>query len=545
MAEPPKPWDVATFERLRPELTAFVRGQVVALIEEGAETPPEPVQVVAPVKSGKREMVEYLAARDSSARRIHAFLSSLHRVADETQRLEMRLFGITVIPIGPKGLGELTRWLAHPVDKVLHLDESDYGTGENQSLSSFWKAMKGKTAIVLYSATPEESVWSPIIRSERVAYYTPPPTYCGVSRFLEEGLAAESTPFFEEGEDGEMSLSPQGLGVATDLLEELDIARRADPRGRRTSRNVIIVRLTYQADAKAGKAGRAFYKAVCAIPTIPDLEEFNILVDKAPSDCRPPPDAKNVYVNLVNWSNPQFDSVKPTLVIIDQKCGRSTEWGFHDRLFAYHEYRPKPIYSTVLQATMRVAHYTSRYAGEFQRIRVYTKRSVLEYAAGGVGLAGVVNDGVTFGPRISIASSGVRAAPVAVRFYPANLAAEDLGLSETVATISGSPDLPEEVRNHRFAPNRDKIYKPGEGGKYMGYIRSYRVLELANVRGEGWGLAVAPRLTACYDGDVLGVALRWYGQDGAAEHPRATAKAVKSMYRAPRRTHHRAADCRR
>jgi hypothetical protein len=60
MAIPDKPWPVAVFEEQRPHLTKFVRESIVPLLDDS-----ECRRIVlrAPVKCGKREMVEYIAMR--------------------------------------------------------------------------------------------------------------------------------------------------------------------------------------------------------------------------------------------------------------------------------------------------------------------------------------------------------------------------------------------------------------------------------------------------------------------------------------------------
>jgi hypothetical protein len=529
-ANPPKPWNIATFEQLRPELTEFVRAHLVGCVRRGAA--PHIRQVVAPVKSGKREIVEYLAARDTGGDRLHAFLSSFHRVADEPQRTEMTKFGIAVFTAAG-GQAKVAEWLARPGEKVIHIDESDYGTGDRQALAHHWSTVNldpNVIAIFLYSATPEESIWSPAIAPGAAVRYDPPPTYCGAEFFLQEGLVQEAESFFTQGGAG-VVLSGQGLSIVADLRRSIAAARRADPAPPHPLRNVVIVRLTYWDDKSIGIEGKAIYNTVCAVSRMAELGGVAILVDKSavPGRCKPPPDAKNLYIRAIDWTNPQFDSAMPTLVIIEQKCSRSTEWCFHDRIFAYHEFRPEPAYSAVLQATMRVAHYSTRYGMEFQRIRVYTKRLVLEYAAGLAGLEAVANGGVKFGARIAIAR-GAAIAAVASRFYPVDPRDPDgFGLAAIIGTIRASPDLPEAVRAHPFMPDAKKIFrKDVTKNLYMGCLRTYSVLSYARVSRERGGLREGPRLTGCYDGEVLGVALRWY--DGAPAAPQVTAKTVKSMY---------------
>ena len=86
-------WSVADFERDRVHLCDFLKGPARA-IEQGKRR----ILIRAPVKSGKRQMVEYLAMRDNASHqtRKHVFLTNWHRTADEEQREELRCYGIAV-----------------------------------------------------------------------------------------------------------------------------------------------------------------------------------------------------------------------------------------------------------------------------------------------------------------------------------------------------------------------------------------------------------------------------------------------------------------
>ena len=56
----------------------------------------------APVKSGKREIVEYSAMRDiecKKPKRVHGFISAWHRTADLDQRNELTVHNIQVFSI--------------------------------------------------------------------------------------------------------------------------------------------------------------------------------------------------------------------------------------------------------------------------------------------------------------------------------------------------------------------------------------------------------------------------------------------------------------
>jgi hypothetical protein len=88
MIEPSKPWSISEFQQYRPYITKFVDDNIVPLIEND-NNEIRRLLIHGEVKSGKREIVEYKAMRDkNSQQRVHMFLSSFHRTADENQRKE-------------------------------------------------------------------------------------------------------------------------------------------------------------------------------------------------------------------------------------------------------------------------------------------------------------------------------------------------------------------------------------------------------------------------------------------------------------------------
>ena len=102
---PPKPWTVAQFELYRPHMSNWIIHNLCPPLED----PDCPRIVVrAPVKSGKREIVEYMAKRDEShvSPRVHLFLSAWHRAADEVQRKELADLR-SRIDVGPASIAGL------------------------------------------------------------------------------------------------------------------------------------------------------------------------------------------------------------------------------------------------------------------------------------------------------------------------------------------------------------------------------------------------------------------------------------------------------
>ena len=404
MSTPQKPWPVAIFETERSHLTNFVRERILPLLDDSEC---RRIIVRAPVKCGKREMVEYIAMRDAVAQptRVHAFLSAWHRTADEDQRMElstqnMKVFSITT----QKRVDEFLLWVRKQRFQgkfiVLHLDECDHGSGSKQMLSKVWAAVRDVNRIknILYSATPEEVLFSGevedeehhammeemISEGERVEY-TPPAGYCGPGRFLEAGLVHEALPFFHKEGNGYV-LSAQGKEIVADLRASMVAAPR---------RNLLVLRLSYsdlggtQADKKKNKS---IYQFLKNLSDFPELADFLVVVDKADDM-----GMKNAQISTekIQWSAPNYwrrqATGTPILLVIDQTSSRSTEWACHDRIFATHDFRNVVQYSTISQAQERVNHYEQRYGG-FQRIRVYGHTRTFKLSAGVIDYATFLTD---------------------------------------------------------------------------------------------------------------------------------------------------------
>ena len=375
----PKPWSVAVFEREREHLTRFVRTHICPLIENDVKR----VLVRAPVKSGKREMVEYLAMRDKNTtkKRAHAFISSWHRSADSDQRDELETQNLSVFSIiNDTHVESFLQWLevnlAQDNDIVIHVDECDHGSGEKQKLSKIWSRIRNHVQIttILYSATPEEVMFSEeldtlvddFMESHPPILYTPPEGYCGPARFL-EGLVYDALPFFTK--DG---LSEQAKEIIGDMRESM----RTEP-----SRNILILRLTYSlgGNKKDNKAIHVFLKNLSQYK---ELSDFFVIVDKPDKVIK---SSQPILKQDIEWSSKNYwdfmTKDRPIRIVHDQTATRSTEWSCHDRLFATHDYRDSVTFVTVSQAQERVNHYEQKYGG-FQPIRVYGHKKTFQLSAG-------------------------------------------------------------------------------------------------------------------------------------------------------------------
>jgi hypothetical protein len=392
-ATPPKPWSVAVFETQRSEMTLFVRNYILPLLED---TECRRIVVNAPVKSGKREMVEYIAMRDSVAAptRVHVFISAWHRKADNEQRDELATQNIKVFSLSGRSaerqLGDCIAWIGEQIARglkvVLHLDECDHGSGEKQTLSALWRQIRNNVNIcnVLYSATPQEVLYSGEVDNPDLnatvgeildghhVIYKPPRGYCGPAKFLEENLVHVALPFFEK-EGGAYALSAQGK----DIMRDLRAAILTEPR-----RNVVVLRLSY-GDGGSTREHKAIHQFIRHCGSFPELQDVSVIADA--DEAIPSPHAR---MQTVNWSSkPFWDDLAtgvPKIIVIDQKSSRSTEWACHDRVFATHDFRNVARFSTISQAVERVNHYEQKYGG-FQPIRVYCHRKTLLLSAKKIG----------------------------------------------------------------------------------------------------------------------------------------------------------------
>jgi hypothetical protein len=394
MTEDSKPWSVAVFERLREPLVDFVKTEVLPLLDD---TECRRIVIRAPVKSGKREMVEYIAMRDKqhgSARRVHAFLSAWHRVADDSQRKELEEHNLTnsvFSIINAAKTNKCIQWINDRIAQgkhvVLHLDECDHGSGERQMLSRVWRSTRDNVNItnILYSATPEEVLFSGEINNDyaddvaeimegHIVRYKPPTGYCGPQEFLDEGLIFNAKPFFTK-----VGATYRLTGQGKEIVRDLRAGIATNP-----ERNIVVLRLSYNLGTGTRderKENKAIYQFLENRDKFTDLEDFIVIADKGDKFGG----ATRVLKEDIKWSDDMYWESKatgrPILIVIDQTSSRSTEWRCHNRIFATHDYRDKVSFSVISQAQERVNHYKQRYGGRFQPIRVYGHRKSWELSA--------------------------------------------------------------------------------------------------------------------------------------------------------------------
>lgn len=400
---PPKPWSIDQMERHREYLCNFVRKEVIIYLNDPAC---RRIIIRAPVKSGKREIAEYIAIRDrihGSQVRVHVFISAWHRAADHEQRIELSEHNLKIYSANSrKNVDDCICWIESQIaagkEVIIHLDECDHGAGERQLMSRIWRAFRINNSVtnILYSATPEEvlysgevscaeededddwmSMVSELFHEGVLIRYNPPEGYCGPLKFLEEGLVTEAKPFFQIVGDG-AKLSEQGQEVVESLRNDMI----SDPR-----RNIIVLRLSYYMGKGARhtmKENKAIHKFLSSIRSFAELAGFHVIVDK--EDGKVSTYGGRIIVEQIKWSSKSYWDIKasgtPILIVVDQTSSRSTEWKCHDRVHTYHDYRNLVTFSVLSQAQERINHYMQAYGGVFQRINMYGNMKTWRLSAG-------------------------------------------------------------------------------------------------------------------------------------------------------------------
>lgn len=579
---PSKPWSVAQFEQNRPHMTTWARIVLVPLVDYPYC---RRVVVRAPVKSGKREMAEYMAKRDEShgSNRVHVFISAWHRAADEDQRKElaqhnMRVFSITKKNAADECVSYILGQIQLGKTVVVHLDECDHGSGEKQILGKVYKKIRDLPQVftILYSATPQEVLFSTDIGSAdddemlddmlhaTHVEYTPPPGYCGAARFLDAGLVINANPFFADGPHP--TLTVQGREIIAGLKESVASG---------SGRNIVALRLTTK-DGR-NKSDKSIYKFLKMKHMFPELTGVHIWVDKGDCDWGNP--------RKIEWSSRDYwDTTAthvPILIVMDQTSSRSTEWACHDRIYATHDYRTACQYAVMSQAQERVDHYDTKYVGGFQPIRVYGHKKTFELSAGRItyeqflnnewgmrkvdvrratrdnlgevyeikNSAGVLHPEYNlpmsknkteevllelgcFGDlSLSSRVSGtVRTLPVFdSHWFPCTPTSWDAEIEKVKATAQGNKFRTHNFRNP-FQTARAHGHPPGPDGKEFGYLREWQILDYDTQVKTSPGCGVelnAPRVSVCYKNGVLGAAVRWHTGE-FCESNRLTA--YRSMY---------------
>ena len=552
-------WSVAEFESERPHLTTFVREEVLEWLND-----PDCRRMLirAPVKSGKREIVEYIAVRDISfnQHRIHVFISAWHRAADENQREELNIHNIHVFSIiNNSKADECIRWIQQHITDgkqiIIHIDECDFGSGSRQKLGQVYRRFRENPScfFILYSATPQEVLFSgeidedtdelydELIEETRHGVrieYTPPNGYCGPEKFLSEGLIREAMPFFKKVEGG-ICLSQQGLQIIQDFRASIQ---------NNPDRNIIVLRLS-SSDGRH-KESKHIYQFLHGVNGCADLDGISIIAAK---DDLPGQTGRRVRFDVIEWSNRDYwldlATGRPMIIVIDQTASRSTEFVCHDRIFAYHEYRNKVTFTVCSQAQERSNHYAPKY-GNFQRIRIYGHVKTFKLSANQISYGEytqadwykkkVLREDLYFikntvsgeiHPEYTLPLSEVDADNALLAlgcFVKVNVSDRVRGKIKKTPEIAcefifcNRDNFQEQlqikltelnIQQRLQNPFIESMEKNAINGQLQGFLRRWAVFTFDEVQANrGWGMTGprnTVRTTVCYNQGILGVAIRW------------------------------------
>jgi len=331
--------------------------------------------VHAPVKSGKRGMIEIYSLLDRTCK--HIFLSALHRKADEKQRLELKKFHIEVFSINNKNKKDncitfIDNLLSKNEKVKVHLDELDFGCGDNQLLNTIWSKYKTNSNVyfILYSATTEVAKNEFLIANKIKDFheckrFIPPSNYFGINSYLENNKFIQASPFISYDEKEELIITSQGEELISKLIENTkDTTHKRHIAILRLAGNFKINRTTVSQFEKM-KVYKDFFE-----------KKYNIRLKFVGSN-----DNTVEWDNYSHWEE-SYESKLPFIIVINQVSGRSTEWKCHPFIVWYHTLRTDdtPI-GTIIQDQERPVYYKSTDNDNID-IEIYGDFPCAQYSAG-------------------------------------------------------------------------------------------------------------------------------------------------------------------
>ena len=362
------PKTIDYFKQQRPELYNYVLNDVIPENKKFKLVP-------APVKSGKRGMVEVHSLLDKESS--HIFLTALHRTADENQRNELASYGIKVFSINnTKKKNECIKYIDDQLamGKIIkpHLDELDFGCGDKQLLNYIYSAYKNnpRVTFILYSATIEVAkkeflVVNNIEEFHECKPFNPPPTYFGIKKFLDKKKFHQATPFVTYNCNNEsIKITTQGENLIKKLKENTNNTNN--------KRHIAVLRLAGNFKTNG--------KSISQFDTMKENsdcieEKYGVRLKFVGSN-----DNSVEWDNLKTWGD--YNPAIPYIFVINQVAGRSTEWKCHPYLVWYHTMRTEDTpTSTIIQDQERPVYYTINYTDDID-IEIYGDVPSAQYSAG-------------------------------------------------------------------------------------------------------------------------------------------------------------------
>lgn len=366
-----KDHNIEWFIANRSELYNYIKNEVIPFNKKFK-------LVHAPVKSGKRGMVEIYSLLDTVSK--HIFLTALHRRADKSQRDELSAYGINVFSVNNtnkkddciKCIDDLL--LKNHIVKI-HLDELDFGCGNNQLLNKIWTKYKTNTKVhfILYSATIEVAKKEFLTVNDIEVYecrrYVPPAIYFGIKNYLQSGKFIQAESFIDYNEElNQITITSHG----EELIQKL-ISKTNDIRSKQ---HISILRLAGNMKID-GKQMSQFEKMKEYKEAIE--EKYGVRLRFVGSN-----DTSVEWDNQRYWE--ELASNLPFIIVINQVSGRSTEWKCHPFIVWYHTLRTDETPTgTIIQDQERPVYYTINYT-DIIDIEIYGDLPSAQYSAGEITL---------------------------------------------------------------------------------------------------------------------------------------------------------------
>lgn len=349
--------DIQWFRENRPEQYDF-SVRVVDYIRNHPDM--RNIVVEAEEKTGKREIVEIITLL-SQENYINEYYTAFTEKSINPQIEEIQLYGIraeklTNLDKAKSVAMRIEGELADAAEQgrsrnfIVHVDELDYGSGNNQSLQPLIEA--DTYTKVYYSATADELKKEMNNTQYHLEKFVPNEKYRGSQYFLSAGLVHESKPFIEE-DGGIISYTDQALDLAGSLTDE---------------RPCGIVRLTKGNDYNNLK------KFLIKDGEPPSVYSVELGCNCHFVDCK--------IKERFDPTNIKYVTEK-TIFFVKQCWRRSTELKGHDKISFMHDHRRIALlnktgaaYGSLSQAVSRVKHYSPN--GE--KINVYTDPNVFRFS---------------------------------------------------------------------------------------------------------------------------------------------------------------------
>jgi len=258
--------------------------------------------------------------------------------------------------------------LGHKI--IIHVDESDFGTGYKQALSNFLPKYFDKKNIgfIFYSATNEEVLFSNLKEKGVEVTFIPSENYKGYDYFLDNNLLYNATQFFEN----DLTLSNQAKEICIEhaqSIKQIGVIRLTTSEKKGIDPFYKQFKKDYDSNGPARKHLESLYASFNKKLIIMFVDQNNSF-HWGPEQTYPGSGSTHNFIS----------NECSLLIIINQTSTRSTQWQCHEKIFFYHSYRKTSTpANTILQADARCVHYNTTGNDEDSQIKIFGSPDIFRY----------------------------------------------------------------------------------------------------------------------------------------------------------------------